>query len=121
MLTRIARSADRLAVRLPDTDLDKATWRARVARLGGECGCAAGGASLVGAVVVAVVHALRAGDPGFALLVASVAFVFAASLVGKLAGVTVAAIRLLKLRRRIASRLLTTANDVRTDLAASEV
>lgn len=105
MIARVARRADVLAARLPDTVPDKAETRARIARLASECGCSSGGAFLVAALVVASAYGSTVGEPGVRLVLLSVGFVLVSALVGKLAGVTVAVVRLTAIRRTLSARL----------------
>ena len=104
-MKRAARQADALARLLPDTDPDKAAVRARIARLGTECGCAAGGAFLIAAGLLFTAYAVLFGQLSVRLALLGAVFVFVSSMLGKLAGVLAAVARLTVLRRRLASRV----------------
>ena len=94
MLQKAARQSDALASQLPDTDPDKASIRARIARLGHECGCAAGGTFLVAATLLFVVYAALLGELDVRLVVLGAAFIFVSTMLGKLAGILTAVVRL---------------------------
>ena len=105
MLQGAARRADALASQLPDTDPDKASVRARIARLGSECGCAAGGAFLIAASLLVVLYAVLFDRLSVRTVVLGAGFVFVSSVLGKLAGILTAVVRLAVLRRRVADRV----------------
>ena len=105
MLQKAARQSDALASQLPDTDPDKASIRARIARLGHECGCAAGGTFLVAATLLFVVYAALLGELDVRLVVLGAAFIFVSTMLGKLAGILTAVVRLAVLRRQLAHRV----------------
>jgi hypothetical protein len=105
MLKRAARQADALARLLPDTDPDKAAVRARISRLGAECGCSAGGAFLVAASLSFLAYAVFFAELSVRLVVLGTGFVFACSMLGKAAGILTAVARLTVLRRRLAGHI----------------
>ena len=107
-MAKLAGSIDALAAGLPDSDPTKAALRARAVTLGQECGCAMSGAFLAGAACLAIGYFVVTGLPSPLAALAAVGLVFAASLAGKLAGLAIARLRLLALRRTIARRLTTT-------------
>jgi hypothetical protein len=101
----LAGSVDALAARLPDADPSKAELRTRIATLAQECGCTMGAVFFAGASVVAVAYFLATGQLGIGPGLLAIGFVFAASLLGKLVGLSVARIRLLALRGSLTTRL----------------
>jgi hypothetical protein len=68
-----------------------------------ECGCSMSGAFLVTAVLLAFIHRVYSGNPGQTGFITEVAiyaaFVLSAGFVGKLAGISIARIRLVLLYR----------------------
>lgn len=104
-MNRAAGRADAVARLLPDTDPSKATDRARIARLGNECGCAMGGAFLIAASLLFAGYAVVFGELGVRLVVFGVVFVFVASMLGKLIGILIAIARLGVIRRGLAGRV----------------
>ena len=105
MLKKAARRADALARLLPDTDPDKATTRARIARLSNECGCAMGGAVLIVASLLAATYLLFMGELGVRSVALGVVFAFVASMVGKLTGILIAVARLAVITRRLSGHV----------------
>jgi hypothetical protein len=79
--------------------------RARLASLAGECGCTTGGIFLAIAFVVAVLYFLVRGGLGLQTGLAALGLIFLASVAGKLVGLGAARIRIIRLRRMLATRL----------------
>ena len=104
-MTRAVRTVDRLLAQLPSDDPEKPSLQARAVEYGRECGCSLGALFLTAAVVLAALYVVAWGGLDLRTGLASVAFVFVAASVGKLAGVLLAALRLKLLGRSIARRL----------------
>lgn len=94
-----------LAAQLPESDPRIGESRSRIASLANECGCTMGGTFFAAAVAVSVTYFLIAGAPDLGSGLLAIGFVFVASVVGKLVGLSVARIRLLWLRRVLTARL----------------
>jgi len=110
-MAKLASSVDALAAGLPDSDPHRAALRTRAATLGQECGCAMSGTFLVTAAALVAGYFASMGSLNLVSGLSAVGFVFVASLAGKLAGLAVARLRLLTLRRKILRRL--SGNEVR--------
>jgi hypothetical protein len=93
------------AAQRPERDPGIAELRSRVASLASDCGCSMGGIFLAAALTGAAIYFLIAGGLGLSSGLLALAFVFAASVIGKLVGLAVARIRMLRLRRMLAARL----------------
>jgi len=104
---RNGRSAaiDVLVVQLELESAERRELQTRVGRLSRECGCAFGGVALAAALVGTVVYVGVSGDRGPRTLALGAGSVVAAALVGKVAGLALASLRLELLRRRLARRL----------------
>lgn len=100
----LASRVDALTTRLPDSDPRKAELRSRIATLSNECGCQMGGVFLVAASVVAVAY-LVTRSRSLTTVVLALGFVLLLSGVGKLAGLTLAWLRLLLIGRTVERRL----------------
>jgi len=94
-----------IAAQLPESDPRIVEIRSRMASLANECGCTMGGTFFAAAVALAVTYFLIAGRPDLGSGLLAIGFVFVASVVGKLVGLSVARIRLLWLRRVLTARL----------------
>ena len=99
------RAVDALLVRLPPDDPDRVALQARASAYATECGCAMGGAFMAGATVLAVLYFSLAGELGVSSGAIAVAVVLVATLAGKGAGVALASLRLLLLRRSLSRKL----------------
>jgi hypothetical protein len=98
------RAIDALLARLPADDPERATLQARAVAYSAECGCKLGATFLAGALVLAVVYLALAG-PGLLTCGVALAFVFIATIVGKLIGLLVASVKLSFLRWSLSRRL----------------
>jgi hypothetical protein len=96
---------DAMASRLPEGDPRKAEIRSLLATLADECGCEMGGIFFTTATIAAVAYFVMAGPPSAASGLLGIGFVFGASVLGKLVGLTVARVRLGRLRGVIGARL----------------
>jgi hypothetical protein len=101
----LAERVDALAVRLPDDDPQKGELRKLVASRAGECGCSMGGAFLLGASVIAGVYFAVGGGLNPSSALKALGGVFCVSLIGKAVGIGIARVRLLSLRRTLATKL----------------
>jgi hypothetical protein len=99
------RAVDALLARLPADDPERATLQARAAAYSSDCGCAMGAAFMAGASLVALLYFVFAHGLGFWPGLAGLAFVLVATMVGKLAGLLVASLKLAFLRRSLSRRL----------------
>jgi hypothetical protein len=104
-VTRAAQTVDRLLAELPPDDPERKALEARAVEYGRACGCSEGALFLAVAVVVTAVYVVVWGAVDLQTGIASLVFVFAAALVGKLAGLLLARLRLRLLGRSIARRL----------------
>jgi hypothetical protein len=104
-LSDTARHADALAARLPDTDPLKPELRSAIAAFASECGCTMGGAFFAGGTVIALAYFVVTGMPSIGSALIAIGLVFVASGIGKIAGLTIARIRLLRLARTVVARL----------------
>ena len=99
---------ERLLAARPDRRDALRPYVQQAKRLRNECGCAMSGAFLVGAIGLLIVHYLffrdiiRVSLPGEVL--AAVAFVFGAGLIGKAVGIGIARARLVLLYRHLRVR-----------------
>lgn len=84
---------------------DEARLRSRIASLASECGCAMGGIFLVASAAGAAAYVLATGRPGLGSGLAALGVVGASSAAGKLTGIAIARLRLLRLRRLLEARL----------------
>ncbi|WP_190021127.1 hypothetical protein [Streptomyces hiroshimensis] len=105
MRTTLAARVDALAKLLPDSDLQKAGLRSRVAALGQECGCRLGGIFLAVGTFLAVIFFVTVESPRMVTLLLSVVCLLAFSMLGKFAGLTAARMKLLVVRREVEHRL----------------
>ena len=90
----------------PDEPPDAVLVRAHVRRYVNECGCAAGGIFLVLAAVAVLITLIVTDSWRLPLLLGSTLAIVAASIVGKMTGIAIAALRLHSLRRRLRRRVL---------------
>lgn len=98
------RAIDALLARLPADDPERATLQSRAAAYSTDCGCKVGATFMAGALVLAAVYLAFAGL-GLETCGIGLAFVFVATMVGKLTGLLVASLRLAFLRRSLSRRL----------------
>jgi VIT1/CCC1 family predicted Fe2+/Mn2+ transporter len=98
------RAIDALLARLPANDPERATLQARAVAYSKDCGCTMGAAFFAGALLLAVTYLAVAGLELSSCGIA-VAFVFLATVVGKLTGLLVASLKLTFLRRSLSGRL----------------
>jgi hypothetical protein len=104
MRRAVAAAVDTLLDSFSDQDPDVARFHARAQRYASECGCASGGAFLIGAAVAApIVLTFTAAWTPVAVLW-SLLGVLVASLIGKLTGIAVATAQLHLLRRNVRHR-----------------
>jgi hypothetical protein len=101
----MARTVDGLIARLPPDDPDKEVLQARAARYGRACGCSAGAFFLTAATLLVAAYFAFAGDLGVLSALAGLGVVVAATIVGKLVGMSLATLRMGMLRRSVDRRL----------------
>lgn len=93
-------ATERLAAR------ERERWEERLATAHNECGCHAGGLALLAALaVVALAGILSPGDLTWSRVATGIGICIAAAVVGKLAGIVVAQVRLRRDVRHVASFL----------------
>lgn len=102
-----AAAVDTLLDSFSDQDPDVARIRARAQRYASACGCASGGAFLIGAALAAPIVLTLAGAWTPVAVLSSLLGVLVASLVGKLTGIAVATTQLHLLRRNVRHRTRT--------------
>jgi hypothetical protein len=98
------RAIDALLARFPADDPQRATLEARAAAYSTDCGCKFGATFMAGALVSAAVYRAFAGL-GLETCGIALAFVFVATIAGKLIGLFVASVKLAVLRRSLSRRL----------------
>src|SRR5205823_12877452 len=94
-----------LAPQQTESDARIGEIRSRIARLATECGCNMGGIFFAVAVPLVVTYFLIAGGLSLGSGLLAIGFIFVASVVGKLIGLSLARIRMLLLRRILAVRV----------------
>lgn len=104
-MKRTARTVDGLLARLPSDDPERPALEARASGYARACGCSTGALFLVASTIVAAVYFAAGGELAFQTVLASIGFVVAASLLGKLVGLAAATLRLRLLGRSIDRRL----------------
>lgn len=90
----------------PDEPPDAVSVRARVQRYVNECGCSTGGIFLVLAAVAVLIALIVTDSWRLPVLLGSMLTIVTASIVGKMTGIAIAALRLHRLRRRLCRRVL---------------
>ncbi len=96
---------DALLVRLPTDEHERCALAARARAHARDCGCATGGAFLGVALVLTVLYLAATADMRVRTLVASAAFVLLATLLGKVAGLLLAWLKLAALQRSLSRRV----------------
>ena len=97
-MTGATLAIDAMLASLPSDDRERARLLARAVKYNRECGCALGGFSLVAALLLASTYLAVSGDLSLRTAAASVLFVLAAALLGKVTGLLLASVRLALLR-----------------------
>jgi hypothetical protein len=104
-VTRAARTVDGLLAQLPSDDPERGALEARASKYGRACGCSSGALFLLSSVLLVAAYFAAGGGVGMSSAAAALVFVVVATLVGKLAGLSLAALRLSLLGRSIGRRL----------------
>lgn len=103
-MARTSAAIGELATQLGLDPSERAEVHARMDRYNRDCGCALGGVFTVAALLTVVVYIAVTAAFAIGVIGAGIAFVFASSLLGKVLGLAVAAVRLGLLRRSLSRR-----------------
>ena len=103
-MARTSAAIGELVIQLALEPSERSDVQARMARYNRDCGCAMGGAFMVGALLVAVVSIAVTARFAIGVVGAAIGFVLVSSVLGKAFGLVVAAARLGLLRRSLSER-----------------
>lgn len=103
--TRGAASLEVLLARLPADDPNRTALWSRAKTYSQDCGCKMGAAFLAGALVIALMYFIFVAGITPWTGIAGIAFVFLAAILGKTAGLALASLKLMLLRRSISRKL----------------